>query len=118
MGHAPLEQRELAAVPARSAAVPGQLWSVEWPELLTSGKKEASLTMITMATRAASPMHAWKPQISPLGKRLPFPQAEGSFSLWGPATQTFQVPYCLTLGYLEVQSDSSPRRQESVNPLG
>lgn len=42
----------------------------------------------------------------------------GQLSLWGPATQAFQIPYCLTLSYLEVQSDSSPRREESVNPLG
>lgn len=65
--------------------------------------------MVTMVTMAASPMRVWEPQISPPGKKLPFPQAEGSLSLWGPATQAFQVPYCLTLGYLEVQSESSPR---------
>ena len=59
--HAPLEQRELAAIPAQSAAAPGQLWSVEWLGLLTSGKerrREASPTMVTMATAVACPMHA------------------------------------------------------------
>lgn len=96
MRHAPLEQRELAAAPAQSAAAPRQLWSGEWPGLPTSGKEEASHTMVTIATRAASPMHAWEPQNSIPGKRLPFPQARGSLSMWGPATQAFQVPYCPT----------------------
>lgn len=91
---------------------------MEWPGLLISGEEEASPTMVTMATRAVSLKHAWEPQTSPLGKRLPFPWVEGSLSVWGPETQAIQVPHCLTLGYVEVQRDSSPRREVSVTSLG
>lgn len=66
--------------------------------------------MVTMATRAACPMHA---QSSPVEKRLSFLSAVFPC---GGQYQAFQVPYCWR-SHLEVHSDSSMGRERPVDSL-